>query len=172
MKVCFLAIILFSTSYSVLSKDIVNAVVQEYLEQQIPEKVFNINNAPWEHGVYSINVLKNGAPSFISTDESIKADLPIRVDLNAKINKKVGFIDLNVGCKSRFYTNGKLELIPILDKAYKEANASINVSLPEVNMDCNGLKIPITPHLNQLFKANKRKWENEIKYAYKNIWIK
>lgn len=170
MRVYFLTIILFITSSPVFSKDIVNTVVQKYLEQKIPVDVFNQNNAPWEHGIYSINVLKNGDPSFTSTDKSIKATLPIRVDLNAKINKQIGYMNLTVGCKSRFYTNGKLELTPLLDKGYKEANATINITLPEVNMDCEGLKIPITPHLNQLIKGNKIKWEKDIKYAYKNIW--
>jgi len=170
MRFCFLTIILISTSYPVFSKDIVNTVVQKYLEQKIPVDVFNRNNAPWEHGIYSINVLKNGDPSFTSTDKSINAILPIRVDLNAEIKKQIGYMNLTVGCKSRFYTNGKLELIPILEKGYTEAKATINVSLPEVNMDCDGLKIPITSHLNQIIKANKKKWENEIKYAYKNIW--
>ena len=172
MKACFLTIILMSTSYSVYSKDIVNAVVHEYLEQQIPDDLYNTNNAPWEHGVYSINVVRNGSPNFLSTNKSINANLPIRVDIRAKIDKSISFLKLNVGCKSRFYTNGKLELIPRLEKGYKEADATINIILPEVNMDCEGLKIPIKIHLNQIIKQNKKKWENEIKYAYKNIWLK
>ncbi|MCW8936225.1 MAG: hypothetical protein OQK98_16045 [Gammaproteobacteria bacterium] len=172
MKVYFLTIILISASYSAFAKDIVNVVVQEYLEQQIPVNIFNRNNAAWEFGVYSINVVKNGVPGFISTDKSINAKLPIRVDLNAKIDKSIGYMKFKVACKSRFYTNGKLELTPIAAKGYKEANATINVPVPEVDMDCDGLKVPITATLTNLIKDNKMKWEHDIKTAYKNIWIK
>lgn len=95
MKRLILVIYFLGVPLSAYSDGVIDSIVYEYLENKIPVEVFNKNDIPWEYGVYSIKVVKEGVPKFSSTDKVINTVLPIHVDLKARIKKKIGFIKVN-----------------------------------------------------------------------------
>ena len=100
-------------SFNAHSANIIESVLLEYVEQKMPVDVYNRTDAPWEYGTYSIKVVKNGKAILNSTAKSLKAVLPVKVNLRARIKKDIGIAKITVNCLSVFLAKSKISLLLI-----------------------------------------------------------
>ena len=164
-------ILVLLMSFNAHSENIIESVLLEFVEQKLPVDVYNRKDAPWEFGTYSIKVVKNGKAILNSSADSLKAVLPVKVNLWARIEKDIGIAKISVNCLSVFFAKGKISLLPDKNTNYKKADAKVDVIIPDVNMNCDGLIIPISNALRKLVSDNKFKWESELQNKYKSLWV-
>lgn len=162
--------IMILSSFNVNSENVMNSVMLQLFEHKFPVDIYNQKNITWEHGTYSINVKKNGQSTIRTTDKIINAKMPIKVKLQAHINKDLGIAKINLNCLAEFNTNGDLSIIPDKENKYMKTDAIVNIVVPNVDMNCDGIKVPITAHLRTLVSQNKIKWEQTIKHKYNTMW--
>jgi len=157
-------------SFEVSSQNVMDSVVLQLFEHKFPVDVYNKKDIAWEHGTYSVTVKKNGKPTIKSNDKLINAILPVKVNLHARINKDLGVTKISINCIAEFVTDGDLSIIPDRKSKYMKTDAIVNIVVPNVDMNCDGLKIPISVQLRSLVAQNKVKWEQNIKNKYLYMW--
>jgi len=168
-SICILLITL-CVSFKVSSQNVMDSVALQLLEHKFPVDVYNRKDITWEHGAYSVTVIKNGKPSIRSTSKLVNAVVPIKVNLQARITKDLGVTKVSINCLAEFFTDGNLSIIPDAKSKYMKADAIVNIIVPDVDMNCEGFKIPISAQLRSLVSQNKYKWEKAIKNKYLNMW--
>jgi len=157
-------------SLDVNSQNVMDSVVLQLFEHKFPVDVYNKKDIVWEHGTYSVTVKKNGKPKIKSNDKLINAIMPVKVNLHARINKDLGVTKISINCLAEFVTDGDLSIIPDRKSKYRKTDAIVNIIVPNVDMNCDGLKIPISAQLRSLVAQNKVKWEQTIKNKYLYMW--
>jgi len=166
-----LLVVLLMLTFRVSASSMIDLVMLEFFEKNIPAVVFNQADIPWDYGTYSIKVTKNGKSSLKGAKTLIKAELPVKVNLKARVLQNIGFAKINVNCTANFVTRGLVELKPDRRKMYKQASARVNIPVPEVYMDCDGIKFPVSNTLRKLIADNKPKWEEKITDEYRKLWV-
>ena len=168
-SVCVLFITLCA-SFTASSQNVMDSVALQLLEHKFPMDVYNRKDITWEHGTYSVSVIKNGKPTIKSTSKLVNALMPIKVNLQARITKDLGVTKVSINCLAEFDTDGDLTIIPDEKSKYMKADAVVNIEVPDVNMNCEGFKIPISVQIRSLVSQNKYRWEKVIKNKYLNMW--
>lgn len=149
-------------SGSVLAENIAVKMLDRIMEQKLPSVLYQHKDKPWELGVYSLTVKKNGMPSFAITDTQLQAKLPLEVTINARVDRNIFGTKVTSVCNSHFSTHGSVNITPELKPLNSQAKVIITVPIANPQLDCDGLLIPIKPALEQLIAHNKTEWEDRI----------
>ncbi len=149
-------------SSSVLAENIAAKVLDRIMAQKLPVVLYEHKEKPWELGIYSLTVRKNGVPSSTITDTQLRTRLPLEVTINARVERDIFGTRISSACDSRFLTDGIMNITPELKPLNSQAKVVITVPMADPQLDCDGLLIPIKPALEQLIAYNKAEWEDRI----------
>lgn len=133
-------------------------LVQTLLEKNLPTTLYEGRDIPWEYGQYNLTITKAGTSAVQSDSEQISALLPLNIKLSGNIKKKLFGSDINIACHSEFETQSQLALTPQWQNL-NEAKLGFEIPIPEADMDCQGLKLPIKIPLEQMIAKEKPEWE-------------
>lgn len=115
---------------------------------------------PWPGGSYTLQVFKDGEPSFASGPNDIRMQMPIRVAIKGDASNKV--LNMQLSCAAQFGTVGVVELTPIAGMNQLQLQSRVDLPVPVVNADCGGMQLPIQSYLQAFIAQNKPKWERDI----------
>ncbi len=154
---------LFATSLSSIAQaeNITDKLIGKVIEKELPQLLYEEKDKRWDHGIYSIQVRKNGASRFTSNESELAITLPIKVNLSGSIKKNVFGARVSIGCDSDFTTKGHITVSP-RGSDNIETSVAIDIPIPNTSLDCDGIKLPITTLLIALVDKNKIEWQDAI----------
>ncbi len=162
MKKAIWILILSIYANTAMAENMTDKLIVTIVNKKLPIVLYKLKNKPWDIGVYSLSVNKAGGARFSSTDKHLILTLPLQLIVNGKINQNLLGTNITIACKSRVTTDGRLYIEPKFKTKGSNANVSISVPVPESQLNCDGLLIPIKPFLEKVISDNKSKWENDI----------
>jgi hypothetical protein len=59
-------------------------------------------------------------------------------------------------------TQARLDIEPVINPPRSRADVEVSVPVPESNLNCDGLILPIKPLLEQLVANKKKDWEQQL----------
>ena len=153
-----------------LAESISDKLIIAIVDKNLPTVLYKHTDKPWNMGTYSLSINKLGAARFSSTETHLNLSLPIEVIVNGKIKQNLLGAAITIGCDSKIVTDGHLEIEPQLNSAGSKAKVSIFIPIPDANLNCDGLKVPIRPLLEQLVLDNKRDWEKDLESGISELF--
>ena len=121
--------------------------------------------------MYSLKIERLGKSNFVSTNTHINLSFPVKAIIDGKINKTLFGTKIVIDCKSKFITEAKIKIIPILKAADSKSKVILSMNIPPTNLDCDGLNIPIKPVLEALIQDKKKTWELDLESNINNLFI-
>lgn len=130
------------------------------LDRRTQSQLYRQGNNPWPGGSYTLEVLKNGQPTVISSDDAIHVKMPLKIDIKGDAASTL--LKIKLGCSAHFTTVGEVIFSPGAKGSPTDLKSRINMPIPAVVADCDGMQLAITPYLEAFLAQNKQKWEREI----------
>lgn len=138
--------------------DLILALVDKHL----PKVLYAEQDRAWELGHYDLVVHKQGDAHFTSTDKWLGLTLPVQVKIRSRINKQIFGSQIVMNCATNIVTETQLRIYPIIKKQGSAAIVDIQVPVPPSELDCDGLKVPITPLLKAIVIKEKKTWRQQL----------
>lgn len=172
-----LLITVFTATFSSLSfaQNVTDKLIVAVIEKNLPQLLHEEKDQRWEFGIYNLSVTKRGPISFNSDQTKLRLKLPVKIMFDGKVSQEILGAKIEIDCESAINTDGSLEIEPIINVPNSKTKAVIDIPVPESFLNCDGLKIPVTPLLEQLVAENKSNWqgdlENDIAKVFKQLGI-
>lgn len=144
------------------AENIINKLVVDLVDRRLPAVLYQHTDKPWEMGTYSLTIKKIGDPGFSSTDTRMNLTLPVEAIVHGKVKQNLFGTNINMDCHSKVITDGRVQIEPKISATGTKAKVVIFIPVPESQMDCDGLKLPIKPLLEKLIADNKSQWEKDL----------
>lgn len=172
MRLFFIIGMVFSLALSAYShaQTMTDKLMQKLLDQQMPSVLHRVNNQAFQYGVYDVVVHKVGQTKITSTSTAITNSLPMRIEFLATIKQQIFGQTLSFDCKTQFKTINTWNIIPNLNTG--EVAVSMSVPIPDTQLNCEGLSLPVTTVLQKMIRDEKPKWEKEAKQQIEKSLIK
>lgn len=136
------------------------------IEKNIPQQLYNNQSLPWDYGVYSLDIVKNGQSKFSSTENHMISEVPLAISMTGKMKNNLPLSNMNLDCKGKFNTRARVKITPQFSAGKEDIKAEIDLPIPEVFMDCNGFKLRIDSVLQQIVNNKKSEWEAQIEGGF------
>lgn len=159
---CVLLTTLALSSLNCSAKSLTDRMIEQLIDNRLPEVLHSEQNKPWEFGLYTVHVTKNGALDVHSDESSITISLPVEVDMKGKIDREMLGFKATLDCVNAFTTTALIKLTPNLSQPTSQPKAEISVPVPETQMDCKGVKMPVQVALENLITNQKKDWEAKV----------
>lgn len=147
----------FSSAQSVTDKLIVALV-----DKNLPLVLYMEKAKPWQMGTYDLTVKKAGGVVFSSTHRYLSLTVPIKVEMTGQVNKEFLGQKILLNCSSVMVTQARLDIEPDINPPTSKASVEVSVPVPDANLNCDGLTLPIKPLLEQLVASKKLEWEQKL----------
>jgi hypothetical protein len=82
--------------------------------------------------------------------------------MTGQVNKEFLGQKILLNCSSEVITQARLDIEPVINPPKSTASVEVSVPVPESNLHCDGLKLPIKPLLEQLVANKKQEWEQQL----------
>jgi hypothetical protein len=132
------------------------------VDKHLPNLLHQEKATPWQMGTYDLTVNKTGGAIFSSTHQYLSLTVPIKVIMTGQVNKELFGQKILLNCSSEFVTEARLDVEPTINPPESSANVEVSVPVPEANLNCEGLKLPIKTLLEQLVLTKKREWQKQL----------
>ena len=160
--ISLLLVVSYFYSSPIFATNITDKLIGTLIEKKLPNTLYQHRDKPWDFGVYSLTVEKTGISNFSSDDKQLSVKLPLQITINGIFKQNLFGNKVSIGCNSQFLTDGIVDITPQIKPTNSEINASIDIPIPNPQLNCNGLKIPIKQALEQLIAEKKQGWENRM----------
>lgn len=139
------------------------------IEKNIPQQLYRNEALAWDYGVYGLTIVKNGTSTFSSTQDYMLSEVPLAISMNGQLSNNPLMANMKIDCKGDFNTRARVKITPQFAEQKEAIEASIDLPIPEVFMDCNGIKLRIDPFLQQIVDNKKSEWETQIETAFQQV---
>ncbi|MBB6520169.1 DUF4403 family protein [Pseudoteredinibacter isoporae] len=160
------AILCLSAANMSYGENALNTLIERVLSKQLPEVLFHAKDIPWQYGHYNLHISKAGDAGIGSGPETITAKLPLKVQLSGKVKQKLFGQEIDIDCTTEFETNSEMIFKPVFAETLS-SKLDMQIPIPETELDCQGLKLPIKPALEQLIAKEKPEWEAQAEAELK-----
>ncbi len=137
-----------------------NKLLERALSKQLPQVLFAAKDVPWEYGHYNLHIAKAGEADISSASETITAQLPLKIRLSGKVKQKLFGQEIDIACDTEFETPSEMIFKPLFAESLS-SELEMEIPIPETELNCQGLKLPIKSALEQLIAKEKPSWEAE-----------
>lgn len=163
---------LFYCLYSqlVLSENISEKLLVVIIDKKLPSVLYQHRDQPWAMGVYSLLINKLGKVDFTSTDTELNISIPIEAIVNGNIKQAILGTLMTINCSSKIITRVRIDIIPQLSADGSRADVSVLIPVPDADLNCDGLKVPARPILEQLISEHKQNWEHNLETDINNLF--
>lgn len=145
-------------------------LMTKWLNQQVPAILHQQKNQPFQLGSYDITVHKAKAATLVSRASSWQLNQPIRVEFVAHISQNILGASLEFQCATEFASQSVWRITPNLEQG--TAAIAVTMPIPETELNCDGLKLPITTVLQQWFQREKNTWQQQAEQHYQQAMKK
>ncbi|MGJ8680056.1 DUF4403 family protein [Paraglaciecola sp.] len=169
-----LFLLLFNTIDS-HAKSITDDLIVALVESHLPQVLYTEKDKAWQLGIYDLTVEKKGKAVFSSTHRFLSLTVPIKVKINAQVDQAFLGKRVKVNCTSTILSESRFDVEPLIEPQNSRANIEISVPVPQSFLDCEGLRVNITPLLQGIVAKEKQKWqqkfEQELLRLLKNVGL-
>ncbi len=137
-----------------------NMLLERAVSKQLPHVLFAAKDVPWEYGHYNLHIAKAGEADISSASETITAHLPLKVRLSGKVKQKLFGQEIDIACETEFETPSEIVFKPLFAESLS-SELEMLIPIPQTELNCQGLKLPIKSALEQLIAKEKPNWEAE-----------
>jgi hypothetical protein len=159
--VAALFVSLFSVSIC-HARTITDDLIVALVESQLPQILYTEEDRVWQLGVYDLTVKKRGAIVFSSTHRFLSLTVPLEVNISGQVNQEFLGAKVKVNCTSNILTESRIDVEPLIKSKNSRANVEISVPVPQSFLNCDGLKVNITPLLQAIVAKEKQKWQQQF----------
>lgn len=144
------------------AQSVTDQLIVTLVDKHLPKVLHQERSSPWQMGSYDLIVSKTGGAIFSSTHQFLSLTIPIKVLMTGQVNKTLFGQKILLNCSSEFATEARLDVEPTINPPESNASVEVLVPVPEVNLNCEGLKVPIKPLLEQLVATKKQEWQRQL----------
>lgn len=164
MKKSVLFLVLFSCFFGrvSLAESMSDKLIVAVVDKKLPPVLYEHVDKPWDMGVYSLVIKKIGKAHFSSTSTLLTLSFPIEAIVVGNVKQNLFGTQMTLLCDSKFVTNARVEIAPQLSAIGSKAAVSLFIPVPNSDLNCDGLMIPIRPILEKLISDNKQDWEQDL----------
>lgn len=144
------------------AESISDKLIVAALNKQMPTLLYEHADQQWDLGVYSLKIERNGTPGFISTESQLILSLPIKANITGKVEQVLFGNKIEVNCANAFNTQGRIVIEPLLKEEGSTASVDVTVPIPETDLNCDGLRVPVKSVIEKLVAQKKVEWEKEM----------
>jgi hypothetical protein len=149
-------------SSTVMANNITDKLIVALVDKHLPQVLHQEKATPWKMGTYDLTVTKTGGVFFSSTHKYLSLTVPIKVVMTGQVNKEFLGQKILLNCSSEVFTQARLDIEPVINPPESKANVEVSVPVPESNLNCDGLILPIKPLLEQLVANEKQEWQQKL----------
>lgn len=154
--------LLFFCVQGAKAQSVTDQLIVALVDKHLPQVLHQEKSTPWQMGTYDLTVNKTGGAAFSSTHKYLSLTVPIKVVMTGQVNKEFLGQKILLNCSSEFVTEARLDVEPIINPPESRASVEVSVPVPEANLNCDGLKLPIKPLLEQLVASKKQEWQQQL----------
>lgn len=145
-----------------MAQNITDKLIVALVDKHLPQELYVEKAKPWQMGTYDLTVNKTGGVDFSSNQQRLSLTVPIEVVMTGQVNKVFLGQKIVLNCASNFVTQAKLDIQPVINPPVSKADVAVSVPIPEANLICDGLTLPIKPLLEQLVASKKQEWQQQL----------
>ncbi|WP_252731890.1 hypothetical protein [Paraglaciecola arctica] len=154
--------LVFLWSQAINAQSVTDQLIVALVDKHLPQVLHQEKATPWQMGTYNLTVHKASGAKFFSNQQYLSLSVPIKVMMTGQVNKELFGQKILLNCSSVFVTETRLDLAPEINPPESTASVEVSVPIPEVNLNCEGLKLPIKPLLEQLVATKKQQWQQQL----------
>ncbi len=143
----------FSTADTAL-----NTLLEHIVSKQLSQTLFTAKDIPWQYGHYNLHITKQGQAGIKSDVKTITAKLPLKIQLSGRVKQELFGQEIDIACETEFETTSEMVFKPIYGETLS-SELNMQIPIPETELDCQGIRLPIKPALEQLIAKEKPTWE-------------
>ncbi|WP_339724462.1 hypothetical protein [uncultured Paraglaciecola sp.] len=162
MKLLFALSFLVFCAQSVKAQSVTDQLIVALVDKHLPKVLHQEQARPWQMGTYDLTVHKTAGATFSSTHNYLSLTVPIKVMMTGLVNKAFLGQKILLNCSSEFLTEARLDIQPEINPPESKAGVEVSVPVPEANLNCDGLILPIKPLLEQLVATKKQQWQQQL----------
>jgi hypothetical protein len=162
MKIYIVLGLILGCVQAVNAQSVTDQLIVALVDKHLPQVLHQEKATPWQMGTYDLTVNKTGGAVFSSTHKYLSLTVPIKVVMTGQVNKEFLGQKIALNCSSEIITQARLDIEPDINPPRSKASVEVSVPVPESNLNCDGLILPIKPLLEQLVATEKRDWEQQL----------
>ncbi|MDU0353544.1 hypothetical protein RS130_06010 [Paraglaciecola aquimarina] len=162
MKLLIMLSLLLACVHTTHAQSITDELIVALVDKHLPHTLHQEKARTWAMGTYDLTVTKIGGAKFSSTHKYLSLTVPIKVVMTGQVNRQLLGQKFLLNCSSEVKTQTRIDIEPIINPPHSKANVEVSVPIPESNLNCEGLKLPIKPLLEQLVISEKKDWELQL----------
>lgn len=166
----FLMLYFFLFGQFSLAESIADKLLVAVLEKKIPAVLYEHKDKPWAMGTYSLIIKKTGITNFSSAETRLNLSFPIEGVVKGAVNQIILGMAMTLFCDSKILTDARVDIIPLISATGVTAKVSMVIPVPSADLNCEGLRIPVKPMLEQLITDNKRRWESDLETDFNQLF--
>jgi hypothetical protein len=147
---------------AVKAQSVTDQLIVALVDKHLPQVLHQEKSTPWKMGTYDLTVNKTGGAVFSSTFKYLSLTVPIKIVMTGQVNKEFLGQKIILNCSSEIVTQARLDIEPVINPPRSRADVEVSVPVPESNLNCDGLILPIKPLLEQLVANKKKDWEQQL----------
>lgn len=162
MKNLFALSLLLLSIQGVNAQSVTDQLIVTLVDKHLPKVLHQEKATRWQMGTYDLTVHKTGGAIFSSTHRYLSLTVPIKVIMTGQVNKTVLGQKILLNCSSEFATEARLDVEPTINPPESTASVEVSVPVPNANLNCEGLTLPIKALLEQLVVSKKQEWQQQL----------
>ena len=162
MKIFIVLALLTGCVQALNAQSVTDQLIVALVDKHLPQVLHQEKTKAWEMGTYDLTVNKTGGAIFSSTHKYLSLTVPIKVVMTGQVNKEFLRQKILLNCSSEIVTQARLDIEPFINPPESRASVEVSVPVPEANLNCDGLILPIKPLLEQLVANKKQEWEQQL----------
>ncbi|WP_233267370.1 DUF4403 family protein [Paraglaciecola sp. L3A3] len=162
MKIFLVLSLFLACVQTVHAQSVTDEFIIALVDKHLPKVLHQEKATRWAMGTYDLTVTKTGGAKFSSTHKYLSLTVPVKVVMTGQVNKQLLGQKILLNCSSEIITQTRIDIEPIINPPTSRANVEVSVPVPESNLNCDGLKLPIKPLLEQLVATEKKEWQQKL----------
>jgi hypothetical protein len=162
MKIFIVLSLILGCIQAVNAQSVTDQLIVALVDKHLPQILHQEKATPWQMGTYDLTVHKTAGAIFSSTHKYLSLTVPIKVIMTGQVNKEFLGQKILLTCSSEFVTEARLDIEPVINPPESRAGVEVSVPVPNANLNCDGLKLPIRPLLEQLVATKKQEWQQQL----------
>lgn len=162
MKIFLVLGLILGCVHAANAQSVTDQLIVALVDKHLPQVLHQEKATPWQMGTYDLTVHKTSGAIFSSTHKYLSLTVPIKVMMTGQVNKEFLGQKILLNCSSEFVTEARLDIEPEINPPESRASVEVSVPVPNANLNCDGLKLPIKPLLEQLVATKKQEWQQQL----------
>lgn len=142
-----------------------DAFVAAALTRGLGNPLIEVEDEPWNRGEYSLTLTRIGDADIRSSADWIETTVALKFEFAGRVRQDLLFTEVDINCTTEFNTQGSVALDFHFRDGAPTVVSSIELPIPEADVDCGAMSLPVQGVLEELVARNKPDWEEQLDAA-------